>query len=76
LHGIGLDDEPPNIAFPDRVKGPRPEGILKENMVVAVEAYAGKVGAQDGVKLEEEVWITADGPVVNSIYPYEDKLLS
>jgi Xaa-Pro aminopeptidase len=47
-----------------------------ENMVVAVEAYAGKVGAQDGVKLEEEVWITADGPVVISLYPYEDKLLS
>jgi Xaa-Pro aminopeptidase len=75
LHGIGLDDEPPNIVFPDRVKGPRPEGILKENMVVAVEAYAGKVGAQDGVKLEEEVWITAEGPVVISLYPYEDKLL-
>ena len=48
-----------------------PEGELAENMVVSVEFYAGKVGEQDGVKLEDEVWITADGPVVISLYPYE-----
>jgi Xaa-Pro aminopeptidase len=52
-----------------------PEGELAENMVVSVEFYAGKVGEQDGVKLEDEVWITADGPVVISLYPYEAKLL-
>ena len=52
-----------------------PDGEYKENMVVAVECYAGKVGAKDGVKLEDEVWVSSDGPVVLSLYPYDSKLL-
>jgi Xaa-Pro aminopeptidase len=44
-------------------------------MVLAVECYAGKVGARDGVKLEDEVWVTANGPVVLSDYPYDSRLL-
>jgi hypothetical protein len=44
-------------------------------MVLAVECYAGKVGAKDGVKLEDEVWVSAGGPVVLSTYPYDPKLL-
>ncbi|MCP4361140.1 MAG: aminopeptidase P family protein [Chloroflexi bacterium] len=76
LHGIGTDDEPPFVPFDaPGEKLTIPEGEFKENMVVSVEFYAGKVGEQDGVKLEDEVWITADGPVLISLYPYEDKLL-
>ena len=75
LHGIGTDDEPPFIPFADREEDVMPEGVFSENMVVSVECYAGKIGRQDGVKLEDEVWITADGPVVISLYPYESKLL-
>jgi Xaa-Pro aminopeptidase len=52
-----------------------PEGELRENMVLSIEFYAGKVGEQDGVKLEEEIWITPKGPRVLSMYPYEPKLL-
>lgn len=76
VHGIGTDDEPPFIPFPDGAWRVMPEGVFRENMVVSVEFYAGKVGEQDGVKLEDEVWITADGPVVISLYPYEQKLLA
>jgi hypothetical protein len=43
--------------------------------VLAVECYAGKVGARDGVKLEDEVWVSANGPVLMSKYPYDSKLL-
>jgi Xaa-Pro aminopeptidase len=75
LHGIGTDDEPPFIPYLDGKFDIMPEGELRENMVVSVEFYAGQVGEQDGVKLEDEVWITADGPVVISLYPYESKLL-
>jgi Xaa-Pro aminopeptidase len=42
---------------------------------VSVEFYAGKVGQQHGVKLEDEVLITVDGPVMLSLYPHEDKML-
>ena len=34
-----------------------------------------EVGARDGVKLEDEVWVSANGPVVLSKYPYDSKLL-
>ncbi len=76
LHGIGTDDEPPNVPFPDaHGKRVMPDGELKENMTVSVEFYAGEVGAQDGVKLEDEILITANGPVVLSLYPYDEKLM-
>jgi Xaa-Pro aminopeptidase len=75
LHGVGTDDEPPFLPFPDEPGAQKLDGEFRENMVVSVEFYAGKVGEQDGVKLEDEVLITADGPVVLSLYPYEDKLL-
>lgn len=75
LHGIGTDDEPPFIPYSDRPDDVMPEGEFRENMVVSVEFYAGKEGEQDGVKLEDEVWITADGPKVISLYPYEQKLM-
>lgn len=76
LHGVGTDDEPPFLAFPDEPGAERLEGEFRENMVVSVEFYAGEVGGQDGVKLEDEVWIGAGGPVMLSLYPYDEKLLS
>jgi Xaa-Pro aminopeptidase len=75
VHGIGVDDESPNIPLPGDPYTEMPEGDFQENMVVAVECYAGKVGALDGVKLEDEVWVSANGPVVLSRYPYDLKLL-
>jgi Xaa-Pro aminopeptidase len=76
VHGIGTDDESPNVPMPGDPYTEMPEGGFEENMVVAVECYAGKVGARDGVKLEDEVWVSAGGPVVLSRYPYDSKLLA
>jgi len=76
VHGIGTDDESPNIPMPGDPYTEMPAGEFQENMVVAVECYAGKVGARDGVKLEDEVWVSAGGPVVLSQYPYDAKLLA
>lgn len=75
LHGIGLDDESPNIPLPGDPHTEMPEGEFRENMVLAVECYAGKLGARDGVKLEDEVVVTADGVSRVSRYPYDAKLL-
>ena len=75
VHGIGTDDEPPFVPFPGGVWKVMPQGQFEENMVVSVEFYAGVVGEQDGVKLEDEVWVSKEGPVVISLYPYERKLL-
>ncbi len=76
LHSVGLDDDPPHLLYPDQPGATELEGEFKENMVVSVEAYVGKVGEQDGVKLEDEVWISAEGPVMLSLYPYDENLLS
>jgi Xaa-Pro aminopeptidase len=78
-HQAGLEDEGPGIPYADDDRGPRrimPKRELKENMVLCLECYAGKVGAPFGVKLEEQVLVTADGARSIGAYPYDDKLLA
>ncbi len=41
-------------------------------MVVCIESYIGELGGDEGVKLEQPAWVSADGPVVLSSYPLED----
>jgi Xaa-Pro aminopeptidase len=79
VHQAGLEDEGPGIPYPDDDRGPRrimPQRELKENMVLCLECYAGKVGAPFGVKLEEQVVVTRDGPRSVGAYPYDATLLA
>jgi Xaa-Pro aminopeptidase len=73
-HQAGLEDEGPSVAYPE---DPQPNGdrVLKEHSVVCLEAYVGEVGARDGVKLEDQLVLTADGARVLIPYPYCDRLL-
>ena len=41
-------------------------------MIVCIESYVGAQGGREGVKLEQPVWVTKEGPVVLSDYPLED----
>lgn len=75
IHGSGFDDEPPFIGYPHDVGGVTPEGVLEENMVISLEFYAGKEGKRDGVKLEDQIQITKNGPRLLSHYPFEARLL-
>jgi Xaa-Pro aminopeptidase len=78
VHQAGLEDEGPGIPYPDDSRGPRrimPARELKENMVLCLECYAGKPGAPYGVKLEDQVLVTASGPKLICTYPYEAALL-
>jgi Xaa-Pro aminopeptidase len=79
VHQAGLEDEGPGIPYPDDDRGPRrimPRREIKENMVLCLECYAGKVGAPFGVKLEDQVLVTRDGAQLLCTYPYDAKLLS
>jgi Xaa-Pro aminopeptidase len=49
--------------------------VLEEGMALVVEVYAGEVGARDGVKLGDQVLVTADGPRILAPYPFGDVLL-
>ena len=48
---------------------------LKENMVLCLECYAGKPGAPFGVKLKDQVLVTAEKARLICTYPYDAKLL-
>ena len=74
IHGVGMTDEFPRVN--PIYRGPNPyDGVLEEGMVVCVESYMGAVGERDGVKLEQQVLITAEGFEPISTYPWEEELL-
>ena len=50
IHGIGLEEESPSVAYPIDPQ-PNPDRVIEENMALVVELYAGEVGGRDGVKL-------------------------
>jgi Xaa-Pro aminopeptidase len=76
MHGVGMHGETPFIAHAQDFSAYGGNGILEPGMVVSVESYIGEVGGSEGVKLEEEVLITAGGREVISRFPFEESLLS
>ena len=74
LHGCGFVDEYPSIAYIADWKDWGYEGMFEENMVVSVESYIGEVGGPDGIKLEQQVVIGAEGARVLSKTPLIDAL--
>jgi len=62
IHGIGMCDEWPYIAYPnsDYSNGDY-SGIFEENMTICIESYLGEVGGLEGVKLEDQYLITKSG---------------
>jgi Xaa-Pro aminopeptidase len=73
-HGIGLCNEYPLVVNREYFAGAY-DGVLAEGMVLCVESYVGEPGGSDGVKLEEQVLITARGAVKLSAFPFDDALL-
>ena len=74
MHGIGMADEWPVILH----SSDHPEfydGELESGMVICVESYVGEVGGVEGVKIEDQVLVTENGPIVLSRYPFEESLL-
>ena len=51
------------------------DGEFEAGMTICVESYVGEVGGAEGVKLEDQVPVTASGPIVLSRYPFEDSPL-
>jgi len=75
VHGVGLVDEYPSIAYARDFAEWGYDGEFQENMVVAVESYIGEVGGKEGIKLEEQVLITARGTRNLSRTPFADALV-
>jgi len=69
IHGVGLADEYPSIKHWSDWESKGYDGVLEPGMTLCVESYIGAVGGDQGVKLEEQVLITATGTRVLSTYP-------
>ncbi len=50
------------------------DGVLAENMTICIESYIGEEGGAEGVKLEQQVLVTANGAQVLTTYPFEERL--
>jgi Xaa-Pro aminopeptidase len=71
-HGVGLGVEYPLIWYKEDEAFGMYDGVFEDNMVVCVESYIGAVGGHEGVKLEQPVLITAQGPQLICDCPFED----
>jgi Xaa-Pro aminopeptidase len=76
-HGAGLQIEFPLLCTRGQAhRMPYPDMTLEPGMVLCAEAYAGEVGGGEGVKLEQQLAITASGHEILSSLPFEEALLS
>ena len=76
MHGVGLCDEWPEVAYPEDYREGAFDYALEPGMVICVEAYIGVKGGGEGVKLEDQVLITEDGYENMTQYPFEENLLA
>ncbi|MDX1575388.1 MAG: Xaa-Pro peptidase family protein [Kiloniellales bacterium] len=79
-HGIGLCDEYPGIPpiqdWDERGFRGGYDGVIEENMTLCIESYIGAEGGPEGVKLEQQVLVTAAGCRPLSTFPLEEMFLT
>ncbi len=77
FHGVGQCDEYPEIYFPEIWDEWGFDGELQPGMVLTVESYVGPRSVDgadswaEGVKLENQVLVTADGPELLTHFPLD-----
>jgi Xaa-Pro dipeptidase len=72
VHSIGLEEESPSVCYPvDRQSNG--DRLIREDMTLVVELYAGESGGDHGVKLGDEVLVTAEGVRVLAPYPFSPR---
>ncbi len=75
MHGVGLCDEFPSIYYPDAYIDGSVDYELMPGMTLCVEAFIGKEGGHEGIKLENQVLITETGFENLTAYHYDQRLL-
>ena len=75
MHGVGLCDEWPLIAYPDQLVDGAFEYELEPGMVLCVEALVSPVGGDFSIKLEDQVLITENGFENLTKYEFDSKLM-
>ena len=75
MHGVGLCDEWPLVAYPDGAVPGAFDYALEPGMVLCVEALVSPEGGDFSIKLEDQVLITDDGYENLTKYPFDDALM-
>jgi Xaa-Pro aminopeptidase len=75
MHGVGLCDEWPLVAYPNSMVDGAFDHELKAGMVLCVEALLGEEGGDFSIKLEDQVLITENGFENLTTYPHDDALM-
>ncbi|MFB9150929.1 dimethylsulfonioproprionate lyase DddP [Roseovarius ramblicola] len=75
MHGVGLCDEWPLVAYPEKMVEGAFDYVLEPGMVLCVEALVGEVGGDFSIKLEDQVLITEDGFENLTRYPFDAALM-
>ncbi|AKS46517.1 dimethylsulfoniopropionate lyase DddP [Octadecabacter temperatus] len=75
MHGVGLCDEWPLVAYPDKMVEGAFDHELEAGMVLCVEALVSPEGGDFSIKLEDQVLITDDGFENLTTYPHDDALM-
>jgi Xaa-Pro aminopeptidase len=75
MHGVGLCDEWPLVAYPNKMVEGAFDYELEAGMVLCVEALVGAVGGDFSIKLEDQVLVTEDGYENLSKYPFDARLM-
>ncbi len=75
-HGIGMGDENPAVQWIEDYEAGDDDDVLEEGMVLSIESYVAAPELIEGVKLEDQIVVTADGCLKLSTFPFELELFS
>ena len=75
MHGVGLCDEWPLVAYPDQLVEGAFDYVLEPGMTLCVEALVSPEGGDFSIKLEDQVLITETGVENLTRYPFDPALL-
>ena len=75
MHGVGLCDELPLIAYPDKFVEGAYDYVLEPGMVLCVEALVSPENGDFSIKLEDQVLITENGYENLTRYPFDPILM-
>ncbi len=75
MHGVGLCDEWPLVAYPDQAVPGAFDYPLEAGMVLCVEALVSPEDGDFSIKLEDQVLVTEDGFERLTQYPWDERLM-
>mgnify|MGYP000574536168 CR=1 FL=1 len=75
-HGLGMSGEWPNIPHYEPGSPYPLNGCIEAGMIICLESYVGSSESGQGVKLEDQFLILADGVERMSTYPFDERLSS